>query len=344
MRAVLQRIFNRTRRVLLARRILRPNRHEDPLKWGIIGTGYMATIWADLLLATNESQLYAVCSRSEQKARDFGRKFGCNRYFGDLEHMLNAQAEQLDLVYVATPLASHYPIIEKCIDAGVNVLTEKPATKTAPQWEDLCRRAKARGVLLIEGMWTNCLPTMRQAETWINEGRIGNVQWIRVELNKFNVPSLEKPQEDKGVLMDYGVYALGFASRFLGGQPETVKSHVRRTAHGDDADWSIIAHKQDRTAIINLSSNFHAGSGALVVGESGMIEWSSPFNRTNEIILTNFQSSNPVRMHYPYRHMGFEFQLEEVTRTFRNGHLESVLLNHRMTTDTLRFSDQLLER
>lgn len=304
----------------------------------------MATIWADLLLASHEAEIYAVCSRSEQKGREFGKRFGCDRSFGDLDDMLKAQAGQLDFVYVATPLESHYPIIGKCIDAGVNVLTEKPATRTAAEWEDLCRRAKARGVLLIEGMWTNCLPTMQQAEAWIDEGRIGKVQWIRAELNKFNVQNLEKPQEGKGVLMDYGVYALGFACRFLGGYPDAVKGEVRRNADGEDADWSIAARKQDRTAVINLSSNFHTGSGALVVGETGMIEWSSPFNRTNEIVLTSFQSSTSVRMKYRYAHMGFEFQLEEVTRTLRNGLMESAILSHRITSDTLRFADQMIKK
>jgi len=304
----------------------------------------MATIWADLLLASNEAEIYAVCSRSEKRSRRFGGKFGCGRSFGDLDDMLKAHGGQLDFVYVGTPLASHYPIIEKCIDAGVNVLTEKPATRTATEWENLCRQAKTRGVLLIEGMWTNCLPTMQQAEAWIDEGRIGKVQWIRAELNKFNLPNIEKPQESKDLLMDYGVYALGFACRFLGGYPDAVKSEVRRNANGEDADWSIAARRQDRIAVINLSSNSHAGSGAFVVGETGMIEWSSPFNRTNEIVLTSFQSSTSVRMQYPYRHMGFEFQLEEVTRTLRTGLKESSILNHRMTSDTLRFSDQLIKK
>lgn len=342
MQALLKKVYRRTQRALLAGGILRPRRQEASLKWGIVGTGYMATIWADLLLASPEAEIFGVCSRCEQKGREFGRRFGCDRSFSDLDDMLKTQASELDFIYVATPLASHYLIIDKCIDAGVNVLTEKPATKTAAEWEYLCRSAKTRGVLLVEGMWSNCLPTMQQAEAWIDEGRIGEVQWIRAEFNKCNLPNLKGLQESRGILMDYGVYALGFACRFLGGYPEAIKREVRRNADGEDADWSIVARRRDRTAVINLSSNFHAGSGAIIVGETGMIEWSSPFNRTNEIVLTSFRTSTSVRMQYLYRHMGFEFQLEEVTRTLRNGLMESAILSHRMTSDTLRFADQLI--
>lgn len=339
--SALQNIYRHVRRKLLARKILRTGKEDACLKWGIIGTGYMAATWADLLLRSPVGELHAVCSRSPIKAREFGRKFGCDKVFGKLEEMLADVGEELDFVYVATPLASHSEIIQKCIEFGVNVLSEKPATETAKEWAVLAQMAKQRDVLLIEGMWMLCLPTFRQAESWIAEGQIGEVTWIRADLHKFQLPVPSGAGRDTGVLMDYGVYALSFACHFLGGSPDWCQSHWRQNSHGADADWAVVAGRQERTAVINVSSNLHASSRAAVIGESGMIEWGDPFNRAGEITLRNFKSCDEHSKNFTYRNQGFEFQLEEVTRTLREGLSESRILHHQMTFDALSLADRV---
>jgi predicted dehydrogenase len=340
MDSVLQNVYRHGLRKLLAKKILRTEKEDGCLKWGIVGTGYMASTWADLLLRSPIGQLHSVCSRSPIKAREFGRKFGCDKVFGKLEEMLADVGEGLDFVYIATPLASHFEIIQKCIELGVNVLSEKPATENAEEWSVLAQLAKQRGVLLIEGMWMLCLPTFRQAESWIEEGQIGEVKWIRADLHKFQAPVPGSARRDTGVLMDYGVYALSFACHFLGGSPDWCQSHWRQHLHGADADWAIVAGRQDRTAVINVSSNFHTASRAAVIGTSGVIEWGSPFNRTDEITLRSFKSSQEHSKHFTYSNLGFEFQLEEVTRTLREGLSESRILNHQMTFDALSLADR----
>lgn len=301
----------------------------------------MASVWADLLLSNESGELHAVCSRSVLKAAQFGRKFGCSRTFGQLDDMLAKTGNELDFVYVATPLNSHYAIIERCIDAGVNVLTEKPATQTSDEWFALSQAAKKRGVLLVEGMWMQCLPTFSQAAAWIEQGKIGEVRWIRVDINKFQPTLTGQPDRDTGVLMDYGLYAIRFACHFLGGEPEWSQSHARRDANGNDTDWAIIAGRSGKTAVVNISANSHASSTAAVIGDNGMIEWQSPFNRTNKITLHDFQSRDSIFRHFAYSSMGFEFQLEEVTRSLKENLFESITLNHQATQDTLNFAQRV---
>lgn len=334
MRSLMKRIYRQVRRILLTRKMLRASKEDSCLKWGIVGTGYMATTWADLLLVSRIGELHAVSSRSENRARIFGQKFGCHSTFGHLEDMLT---EQLDFVYVATPLDSHYSIIEQCIKAGVNVLSEKPVTRTAEEWSALQRLAQQNKVLLIEGMWMLCLPTFRQAEQWIEEGLIGDVSWIKVELNKFQLPHAGNTCPDTGVLMDYGIYALCFACYFLDGYPEWCESHNRKNSDGVDTDWTIVAGRKGVTAVINISSNSHASSTASVIGDTGMIEWGSPFNRANEIALYSVKTGQRETRRFTYQNEGFEFQLDEVTRALKNGFSENRVLNDRITLDTLKF-------
>lgn len=341
MRQLFNRILRRTRRFLLAKGIIRAGKDREVLKWGIVGTGHMAKRWADLLLESRVGTLHAVCSRSAAKADQFGRSFGCMHRFDQLEKMLENEAENLDFVYVATPLGSHGDIIRMCIEAGVNVLTEKPATPNPDLWAELVSLAKQRGVLLVEGMWMRCLPTFRQADAWIEEGEIGHVSKIRVDFHKFVPPSSRNVDADTGVLMDFGVYALYFASHFLGGVPDELDSSHLKTKDSKDSDWSIVARKNGRTAILNVSSTFRGTSRAAVFGDTGMIEWGGPFNRTNEVVLYSYQSDAPVRKSFAYRNEGFEFQLEEVTRAAKQRLPESALLKHGKTLDALKFAELL---
>lgn len=340
-RSLRGRLASRARRILLARGLLPARKDADRLRWGIVGTGYMASVWADLLLVSPGAQLHAVCSRAQPRADWFGRRFGCARTFGRLEDMLDQIGTELDAVYIATPLDSHHSIIKKCIEAGVNVLTEKPATRTVEDWSALSKAAKERGVLLVEGMWMRCLPTFETAEKWIDEGKIGDVKWIKADFNKFQQSLAERSPDETGVLMDYGVYALSFVCHFLGGRPEWCRSETRSDCHGRDADWAIMAGRGDRTAAVNLSCNLHASSTAAVIGDKGMIEWGDPFNRTGEITFHSFASDRSELRKFDYRNDGFEYQLEEVTRALKSRLSESSILTHDATLDVLDFAEQL---
>lgn len=340
---VIQKIHKHVSRWMLANGLARTKREKACLSWAIVGTGYMASVWGDLLLRSGENELSAVCSRTTQAGELFAKKFGCNKFFASIEEMLEAMSAELDFVYVATPLSSHCSIIEKCVKAGVNVLTEKPATDSPEEWAELTKLAKKHRVILIEGMWMRCLPTFKQAEQWVAQGKIGRVHLIKADLYKFQPRVGVGSSPDKGLLMDYGVYALSFVCTYLKGIPEWCESWIRYDSNGDDADLSIVSGRDGVFSVINLSSNFHGSSGAAVIGDRGMIEWANPFNRSSVISLYDFATGAREVHKFRYIRSGFEYELEEVVRTFREGLCESSVLNHRTTYDTLVFAKMVRE-
>lgn len=304
----------------------------------------MASVWAQVILESTSSVLHGVCSRSEKTAQRFCAAFGCKNGFSNLDDMLTELGDTLDFVYVATPLETHEPIINTCLDHGVNVLTEKPATSSSMSWEALCRKAKEKDVLLIEGMWMLCLPTIKQAQDWISAGEIGDIELIRVNLHKFQDLKTTENLQCSGIMMDYGVYALSFVKLFLGGLPDWGDVYCRSDAEGRDVDWLITAGKNTATARIDLSANSHARSTASIVGTHGVIDWASPFNRTHLVSLHTFAKESKVEKQYRYRNMGFEHQLAEVTQTLRSGRQESAVLSPDGTRDTLVFVERVLSK
>lgn len=330
------------RQLVASRRML--GDPEGAVRWAIIGTGYMASVWADVILASKSSVLHGVFSRSETNARRFGTGFGCEHGFSSLDDMLAELGDKVDFVYVATPLETHESIIDTCLDYGVNVLTEKPATSSSMSWNELCRKARDKDVLLIEGMWMLCLPTFKQAQHWISAGEIGDIKLIRVNMNKFQSLQTTGNLQGSEIIMDYGVYALRFATFFLGGLPDLSDVYCRSDSEGRAVDWIITAGKNTVTAKIDLSANSHAQSSASIVGTHGVIDWGNPFNRSDTVSLRTFADGAKVEKRYRYRNMGFEHQLSEVTETLKCGRKESAVLSPDGTRDTLLFVERILSK
>ncbi|MBR0483356.1 MAG: Gfo/Idh/MocA family oxidoreductase [Oscillospiraceae bacterium] len=70
------------------------------IRWGIIGTGRIAHTFAEALSGCEDAELYAVASRTAQKANDFAEKFGFLKAYGSYAEL--AQDEKVDIVYIAS--------------------------------------------------------------------------------------------------------------------------------------------------------------------------------------------------------------------------------------------------
>lgn len=77
----------------------------EKLRMGILSTGNIAAVMADTIRQMEDVELYAVASRNQEKAGVFAKKFGFQKAYGTYEEL--AADENVDLVYVATPISEH---------------------------------------------------------------------------------------------------------------------------------------------------------------------------------------------------------------------------------------------
>lgn len=306
-------------------------------KWGFIGTGYMSDTFARAISGSKDNILYAVVSRSIEKARKFSKGHGNPVPYSCIEDML--ADKNIDIVYVATPVECHYEQVKKCLEARKNVLCEKPLTMYASEAKELFRIAKENNCFLMEGMWTMCLPTMRIAKKWIKEGRIGHPQLVRADLNKRLLP--EHVRKHHGVLYDYGIYGIAFVHSFMNRLDKVISVVSRKDTEGNISDISIQYETDSCKGILNLCSNLEASSKAVIIGSDGSIEWNSPFNRTNTIRLFNKNGVLSETYSTRYKEEGFEFELDEVTRLVKSGISESELITEHDTVHCLAMINDL---
>jgi predicted dehydrogenase len=98
------------------------------MKWGIIGLGYMAKMFASSFANINNGELIAISSKSSLKLTKFGKKFNINsKYrFKSYDEILNCK--EIENIYISTINNSHFDLILKSINANKNILCEKPIT------------------------------------------------------------------------------------------------------------------------------------------------------------------------------------------------------------------------
>ncbi len=128
----------------------------DRIRWGIVGTGGIATTFAQDLELLPDAELVAVGSRSQDSADTFAERFGIpHRHVGYAE--LAADPE-VDAVYVAVPHSGHGEAGLAAIAEHKAVLIEKPFTVNAREAGQLIDAARAAGTFLMEAMWVRFMP------------------------------------------------------------------------------------------------------------------------------------------------------------------------------------------
>ena len=89
----------------------------------------------------------------------------------------------MDVVYVATPHSHHYQNAMLCLEAGKHVLCEKAFTVNAAQARKLADAASAKGLFLMEAVWTRYFPLSATVRRMLGEGEIGAVHRVIADLS-----------------------------------------------------------------------------------------------------------------------------------------------------------------
>lgn len=210
-------------------------------RWGIIGTGNIASQFARGLALLDDAELVAVGSRTAESAHEFGERFGARTRHASYADL--ASDPDVDAVYIATPHPLHLENTLLGLEAGKAVLCERPFAINAHQAEVMIATARKRGVFLMEAMWTRFLPHMVRLREIVASGAIGELRMLQADFGfrtSFNPQGrLFDPALGGGALLDVGIYPISLASMLLG-TPTRVTSMAHLGATGVDEQSAII--------------------------------------------------------------------------------------------------------
>ena len=129
----------------------------NPVRVGVIGIGNMGWHHARVLSLIKDAELVGVADPDQARGSLATEQFGC-RWFASYEAML----PEVDAVCIAVPTLLHHRVGLACLEAGVDVLIEKPIAASQEEAADLIRAAEAAGRLLQVGHIERFNPAFRE--------------------------------------------------------------------------------------------------------------------------------------------------------------------------------------
>jgi UDP-N-acetylglucosamine 3-dehydrogenase len=158
------------------------------LKVGIIGVRSIGNLHADCYQSSPHAQVVAVCDIIPERADSCAARLNSagaqvRAYYNMHEMLAN---EELDLVDVSTGGkengGDHYAPVMAALEAGKHVLCEKPISNNIERAREMVARARERGVCFAINLNYRFTPICRTAKRWIEEGRLGEVNFANKAL------------------------------------------------------------------------------------------------------------------------------------------------------------------
>lgn len=313
------------------------------MKVGILGAGNIAGTMAATLRGMKaggeDVELYAVASRSQDKAEAFAQEQGVQKAFGSYADML--KDDGVDLVYVATPHSHHAEHMKLCIEHGKAILCEKSFTGNARQAEEILNLAEQKRIPLTEAIWTRYQPARKIIDDVIASGKIGEVKLVTSALcyGIKDTRRIHDPALAGGALLDLGVYVLNFASMILGTDIRRMESSVQLLDSGMDAQETITLFYPNGVMANLMASVMAFGDrDCYVMGTEG---WITTDNVNNPVNLVLHKDGKEEILPVPEQITGYEYEVRACQRMLAEGKLECEEMPHAETLRIMKLMDSL---
>lgn len=241
------------------------------INWGIAGIGEVAHEFATACTQAGH-KLYAVSSRSEEKAQNFVDTYHLEKGYTSYEAML--EDENLDVVYIATPHTLHFEMMKKALEAGKHVLCEKAITLNSKELETVMALAKEKNLVLAEGTTIFYMPLYHILKE--QQANFGPLKMIQANFGSYKDDKHDNrffdPKRAGGALLDIGPYAFGICQYFMTEHPHVVDSTVEYHATGVD-ESSVTMLKNDHHELASIAMTFRAKmpKRAIITFEKGYL-------------------------------------------------------------------------
>lgn len=155
------------------------------LRCVLIGCGAIAREHLSALAELGTAEVAAVCDISPAKAEATADRFGIAKWYSSHAKLLSDIRP--DLVHITTPPSSHFSIAKSCLDAGLNVLCEKPITVNYSEFCELKQLATQKHCVLMENQQNRFHSSIRRIQQLVSSGKLGDLLEVQicVSLNIF---------------------------------------------------------------------------------------------------------------------------------------------------------------
>jgi scyllo-inositol 2-dehydrogenase (NADP+) len=228
---------------------------DEMVRVGLVGFGMAGRVFhAPLISSVEGLELAAVVERHSRQAEERYPEIATHT---DLDSMLADRS--LGLVVVATPSGSHFEIARQVMEAGHNVLVDKPMAARSHEIAELISVAKRRGVLLAAFHNRRFDGDFLTVQSLVREGALGRLVHMESRMDRWNPRGTRRPWKDDpaqggGVLLDLGTHLVDLAMALFG-KPLGVGAEVLRERDGEGADDAFTVRLRYAGMRVTLEAN-----------------------------------------------------------------------------------------
>lgn len=320
------------------------------LRMALIGGGqgaFIGRVHATAAVLDNRATLVAGAlssdpARAKASAPDYD--IPPERAYGSYTELLAAEAkrpDKVDFVSITTPNHMHFPIAKAAIEAGFNVVCDKPMTFDLAQAEELAALVKKSGVVFALTHNYTGHPLVRQARDMILNGELGEINairafyiqgWLRTRLETGGQKQASWRTDPKqsgaaGCFGDIGSHAYNLSRFITGLLPDKVSCQLRAFEPGralDDYGTALIKFKNGALGTVTASQITHGRENDIwieVDGTKASLEWHQ--EDPNKLWLR--QNGQPHKLYYRDPNAPFTTARAKAACRIPSGHPEGYL-------------------
>lgn len=218
------------------------------IKIGVIGCGYWGPNLVRNFIACRTSDVKICCDKSQGRLRYIKGLHPNIEVTQDAEKLF--RDPELDAIYIATPVATHYSLAKAALQSDKHVLVEKPITDNSRHAQELIDLASKRKRVLMAGHTFEYSPSVNAIKKILKSGKVGDILYIssaRLNLGLF--------QKDINVIWDLAPHDVSILNYLLGSVPLYVESsgisHVRKGI--EDVAMLSVGYRNKTMAFLHLS-------------------------------------------------------------------------------------------
>lgn len=232
------------------------------IKWGLIGCGDIARKRVAPALRDSElGELVAVSRAQADKAESFAAEFGARKWYADSSELL--RDDEVNAVYIATPVHLHAAQAIAAAEAGKHVLCEKPMAMNVRQCDQMIDACRRNDVKLGVAYYRRFYPVVERAKAIIKSGEVGEPVLAQINaFERFN-PSAGDPRSwfvkkelsGGGPMFDFGCHRIEVLLNIFGPIIE-VKGMIANTVFDrevEDTASALFRFQRGTCAVLSVS-------------------------------------------------------------------------------------------
>ncbi len=281
------------------------------MKYGVIGTGWIAKSFIDGARMLTDADFTAVYSRTEERGSKFASDNNIPLVYTDINEFANGDFEA---VYIASPNRLHYEQSKLMLQSGKHVICEKPITVEPEELSELQALAKHNGLIYVEAIMYMFNPARELLKDAI--GKIGRITSVHFDFSQLSskypayvrgeLPNIFNPALATGCLMDLGIYCV-YPAIDLFGLPQKTTACAHFMESGADGSGNAALLYTDKLINFTYSKLGQDRLGSQIFGDEGTITIGSISKLTNmKLILKNGDTQEIIGDVEKEKLMGYE--------------------------------------